>query len=107
MAQAQGLKDRELQDYYEALFAMYGTPGWQELMRDVEAMTRRHDTPRDITTVEELHQRRGELLQMDWLRTHQQRTEQAYTLLLEDEGAAADHIQTGGVAKVVESPEQG
>lgn len=97
----QSLKDKDLQEYYEALFEMYGTPGWQKLMEDNDFMLRRHDTPRDVATIEQLHFRKGELAQMDWLGSHQSRTEQAYALALEDEGVDAADVQTGGVARVV------
>ena len=99
-----GLKDKELQEYYEALFEMYGSAGWRELMKDAEYMLRRHDTPRDLVTIEQLHFRRGELEQMDWLATHQQRTEAAYALALEEDGESADNVETGGVAKIVDGP---
>lgn len=101
MSQApQALKDKELQDYYDALFAMYGTPGWRKLMEDVERMREVHDTVRSVTTAEQLLYRHGELAQMDWLYSHQERTEAAYALAIEEEGGEAEE-STGGVAKVV------
>lgn len=98
------LKDKELQEYYDALFQMYGTPGWRALMEDTEHMLRRHDTPRDLTSADQLWFRRGELAQMDWLATHQQRTEAAYALALEEQGSDSSSVETGGVAKIVEEP---
>lgn len=98
----QSLKDKSLQEYFEALFAMYGTPGWTKLQEDMDLMLRRHDTPRDVVTIEQLHFRKGELAQMDWLASHQQRTEAAYALALEEDGADAGDIETGGNARIVE-----
>jgi hypothetical protein len=100
---SQGLKDRDLQEYYEALFGMYTTPGWQKLMEDVAYQLKLRDTPRDIVTAEQLHERRGELAQLDWLVTHQMRTEHAYAHLLEEEGQDAADVQSHGVAKVVDA----
>lgn len=99
------LKDQGLQEYYDALFVLYSTPGWTKLMEDVEYMLKIHDTPRDVTTIEQLHHRRGELAQMDWLLSHQARTEQAYALALEEQGESSEDIQTGGTARVVEDGE--
>lgn len=101
----QSLKDKDLQEYYEALFAMYGTLGWAKLMEDTGYMLKIHDTPRDLVTVEQLHFRKGELAQMDWLASHQDRTEAAYALALEEEGTDAGDVQTGGTARVIAEPE--
>lgn len=96
------LKDPKLQEYYNALFDMYSTPGWTKLMEDNDFMLRRHDTPRDVATIEQLHFRKGELTQMDWLATHQQRTEAAYALALEEDGESGEDVQTGGTARMVD-----
>ena len=102
MSQApQALKDKDLQDYYDALFAMYGTPGWRKLMEDVERMRQVHDTVRSVANGDQLLFRHGELAQMDWLYSHQERSEAAYALAIEDEGGEAEP-STGGVAKVIE-----
>lgn len=98
---AQALKDNALQEYYDALFAMYGTLGWAKLMEDNAEMIRRHDTPRDVVTVEQLYFRKGELEQMDWLSSHQQRTEAAYALALEEDGVNSDDVENGGVARII------
>lgn len=100
---SQGLKDRELQDYYEALFAMYGMPGWAKLQEDVAYMLKLKDTPRDVVTVEELYHRRGELAMMDWIVTHQARTEHAYAHILDEEGQDASDVQSAGTARVVDA----
>ena len=97
------LKDKGMQEYYDALFQMYGTPGWRMLMEDTEHMLRRHDTPRDLASSDELWFRRGELAQMDWLATHQQRTEAAYALALEEQGSDAADVETGGTARIVDA----
>lgn len=100
---SQGLKDRDLQEYYEALFGMYQHPGWAKMMEDVAYQLKTLDTARDVLTVEQLYTRRGELAQLDWLATHQARTEHAYAHLLEEDGQDASDVQSGGVAKIVDS----
>lgn len=97
------LKDKGLQEYYDALFGMYGTPGWRMLMEDTAHMLKVHDTPRDLTSADQLWFRRGELAQMDWLATHQQRTEAAYALALEELGSDSGDIETGGTARIIDS----
>jgi hypothetical protein len=101
----QALKDKDLQEYYDALFAMYGTPGWTKLMEDTDYMIRQHDSPRDLNTAEQLHFRKGELAQMDWLLSHQQRSEAAYSLALQEQGEEVDaeEVESGGAAKVIET----
>lgn len=100
---SQGLKDRELQEYYEALFGMYTHPGWQKLMEDVEQYLEDLDTPRDVTTVEQLHHRRGELARLDWLKNHQVLSEHAYAHLLKEDGQDASNVESTGVAKVIDA----
>lgn len=103
MAEALSLKDAKLQRYYDALFEMHGSEGWRELMVDVEYMETEHNKLDTITTVEELHFRKGQLDMLRWFRTHRDRIEAAYTHILNEEhgeGSAPD--ATGGIAKVIE-----
>lgn len=101
MSTPQTLKDKDLQDYYDALFEMYSTPGWQKLMEDVAHMRQVHESVRTVTDERTLLFRHGELNQMDWLFTHQERTESAYALALEEDGGEPE-APTGGVAKIVQ-----
>jgi len=96
------LKNEALEQYYSALFAMYGSAGWRMLMEDVEHMRKSHDTARGISTAEQLHFRQGELSIMDWLANHQATAEQAYASLIAEQEGEAEVAPTGGVAKVVE-----
>ena len=48
------LNDSELQEYYEALFVMYGTPGWKKLMEDVGRMLEVHNSLAGLETAEQL-----------------------------------------------------
>lgn len=58
---ADGLKDRNLQDYYESMQKMFDTPGWKYLMED---LTKVHDTANTlsgITSLTDLDFRRGQI----------------------------------------------
>lgn len=95
------LKDQALQEYYEALFAMYGTPGWVKLMEDYGRMNETHDRLRGIETEQQLWFRRGQLDIIHLLLNHQTTVEATYNeLLAEQEGGDAEP-STGGIAKAV------
>lgn len=90
------LNDKDLQDYYDQIFAMYGTRGWARLQEQVKEMIASHNSLADINSVEQLQFRKGQLDQMFWLENHQAAHEAAYNALLaEQEGVAA---VTAGVA---------
>ncbi len=102
MTQHAKLRDPALEQHYQNLFAMYGTPGWRALMEDVEAMIAQHDQLAGVDTAEQLWHRKGELLQMQWLRNHEQANEYAYKAMLADEqGKDETEASTGGKATVV------
>lgn len=96
-----GLKDAELQKYYEALFSMYGTPGWRMLMEDVSAMILQHDSLSGLETAEDLWNRKGMVSQMRWLAGHQSMCEAAYANLLEEDQNPGQ-VETGGKATVIQ-----
>lgn len=100
---SQGLKDRELQEYYEGLFSMYASRGWQELMVSVEEQLREKESARNVHNVEELYFRKGELSMLDWLKYHQALSEHAYAHLLEQDGQDASDVQSQGVARVIDA----
>ena len=57
----QGLKDRDLQKYYEALLAMYSTPGWVYVTEDLQKIYDTGNSLEGIGSMEELHFRRGQI----------------------------------------------
>lgn len=97
------LQDPALQEYYESLFEMYGSPGWRKLMEDIGHAVEMNDKLAGIETEAGLWFRKGELSQMTWLQNHQAMTEGAYKLLLEEQEGDDVVIDesTGGRAKVV------
>ena len=82
--------NRQLQDYYENRFAMMATPGWQNLLEDIDLMLSSTDTVKGVETVEQLHFRKGEVSIMTWLKNLKQSSEEVYEQLQQEE----DNAQT-------------
>jgi hypothetical protein len=82
--------NRELQDYYENRFSMMATPGWQDLLEDIDLMLSSTDTVKGVETVEQLHFRKGEVSIMTWLKNLKQSSEEVYEQLQQEE----DNAQT-------------
>ena len=81
----QGLKDRNLQHYYEAMQAMFATPGWAYLREDAQRIYAGSSTIEGIETMEQLHFRRGQLDILKLLVAQPAVIDAAYDMLLEDE----------------------
>jgi hypothetical protein len=103
--QPQGLKDKALQTYYEALFAMYPTAGWRVLLEDLGRLREIYDRATTIETERELYTRHGQIDMIDQLLTHAQRSEHGYNAALEDE-SGEEQENTGGAAKIVDPEPQ-
>lgn len=99
----QGLKDKEQQRYYDELFMLYRTPGWAVVIDDMQRLQDLYNEVRTVTGVEDLNFRQGQLDIIHQLLTHQDRTESAYALALQEEHGddAGKDVQTGGIAKIV------
>ena len=80
--------NRELQDYYENRFSMMATPGWQDLLEDIDLMLSSTDTVKGVETVEQLHFRKGEVSIMTWLKNLKQSSEEVYEQLQQEEDNA-------------------
>lgn len=96
------LLDKDLQDHYEQLFAMYGTRGWKRLQEQIEQMLASNNSVAGVDTVEQLWFRKGELSQMLWLQSHQAVHEAAYNQLIADQAGEDAEPGTGGRARVTE-----
>ena len=92
---------RALQDYYESLFAMYGTRGWKALMEDVLHMHQANDRASGLKTNEELWFRHGELSMMQWLLNHQHAVEASFAAMVAEREGTEEEAPTGGTAKLV------
>ena len=56
-----GLKDRDLQRYYESMEEMFALPGWEYLLEDLQKVYEAAHTIEGIETMEQLHYRRGQI----------------------------------------------
>jgi hypothetical protein len=77
--------NRELQDYYENRFAMMATPGWNDLLEDIEVMIKATNTLDGLTTEQQLQFRKGELSIMNWIKTLRESSAEVYEQLQEDQ----------------------
>ena len=96
------LQDKELQEHYDQLFAMYGTRGWARLQEQVEEMLKLHNSLADLSTIEQLWFRKGQIDQMFWLKSHQDMSEATYNELIAQQEGGDAAVSTGGVATVVD-----
>jgi hypothetical protein len=80
--------NRELQNYYENRFSMMATPGWQDLLEDIDLMLSSTDTVKGVDTVEQLHFRKGEVSIMTWIKNLKQSSEEVYEQLQQEEDNA-------------------
>ena len=76
--------NRELQDYYENRFAMMATPGWNDLLEDIEVMIKATNTLDGLTTEQQLQFRKGELSIMNWIKTLRESSAEVYEQLQEE-----------------------
>jgi len=85
-----GLKDRNLQEYYEALVALFAMPGWQFLMEDFQRIYDAAQTIEGIETMEQLHFRRGQIDIIKLIVAQPAVAAAAYDTLLEEDNEHTD-----------------
>ena len=68
----------ELQKYYEDRFSMMATPGWRDLIDDIEKIKLSLNNISTIEDEKDLQFKKGELSILTWLSTLKQVSEQAY-----------------------------
>ena len=56
-----GLKDRNLQDYYESMQAMFATKGWEYFVEDMRKLYTAADSIESVKSSDDLHHRRGQI----------------------------------------------
>jgi len=78
-----GLKDRNLQDYYESMLAMFETQGWKYFAEDLAALFEAANTLNGIATTADLDKRLGQIDILKKLIVQPEVTKAAYDLLLE------------------------
>jgi hypothetical protein len=84
--------NRELQDYYENRFAMMATPGWQNLLEDIDLMLSSTDTIKGIDTEQQLWFRKGEVSIMTWLKNLRESSNEVYEQLQKEENNAETDV---------------
>lgn len=80
---------KEIQKYYEDRFSMMTTQGWKDLIEDVETMLVATDNLGGISTVEQLHFRKGEVSVMNWIKNLRDASGEVYERLQEEEEDAS------------------
>lgn len=85
--ETKGLKDRDLQKYYEALLALYDMPGWKFLTEDLQKIYDTASTLDGISSLEELHFRRGQINMIKQIVSQPAIVRAAYETHLEDDNA--------------------
>lgn len=68
----------ELQKYYEARFSMMATPGWGDLMEDVDGMIVALNNLSAVEDEKSLQFKKGELSILLWLKNLRQVSSDAY-----------------------------
>ena len=68
----------DLQKYYEDRFAMMATPGWRDLVEDIEKIIETVNQISGIDNEKDLHFKKGELSILTWLKTLKEVSERAY-----------------------------
>jgi hypothetical protein len=76
----------ELEKYYDSRFTMMATPGWKDLMDDVEVMLSAYNRIDAADTFEEFHKRKGQVDILQWLLGLKESSEQSYEELINEEG---------------------
>lgn len=79
------LKDKSLQDYYDAVGDMFRSQGWKFLLEDLDELEKPIVDIMNVTSAEDLRYRQGQIDIIRWLRNKRQATELAYESLLEQE----------------------
>lgn len=96
------LKDRELQAYYEALFAMFATPGWKYFVEDFANSEKLQDSVDGLESERQLAFRQGELSVVRQIIHQHEIVDHAYNELLARQLGEQDQPRAPGVAKVVD-----
>jgi len=81
--------NKELQRYYEDRFGMMATPGWKDLIEDIELMIKSTDSIQGVDTEQQLHFKKGELSIMNWIKTLRESSSEMYDQLQQDEEDAS------------------
>jgi hypothetical protein len=76
--------NKQIQKYYEDRFSMMATQGWKDLIEDLETMLAATDNLSGVTTIEQLHFKKGEVSIMNWLKNLRDASAEVYEKLQEE-----------------------
>jgi hypothetical protein len=79
---------KELQNYYENRFTMMATPGWKDLIEDLEIMIKATDTLAGIDSEQQLYFKKGEMSILNWIKNLRDASAEVYDQLQVDEADA-------------------
>ena len=82
-----GLKNRNLQHYYESMLAMFETPGWKYLVEDLEKLHAAANTLAGISTQSDLDKRIGQIDILNMIVAQPIVIRNAYDTLLEEDNS--------------------
>ena len=74
--------DEKLQKYYEDRFSMMATPGWTDLIEDVQRFFDSINKVLAIPNENDLFLRKGQLDVLNWILSLKETSEQAYEQLM-------------------------
>jgi len=77
--------DKTLQNYYEAQFEMFASPGWKELIEQAQEIKEAVDKITNAQSVEQFWQRKGEIVQINWLLNWETSCREAFEELQNEE----------------------
>ena len=86
----QGLKDRDLQHYYESMEELFTTSGWKYLLEDLQKIYETAHTIEDIETLEQLQFRRGQIDILKLIVAQPAIISAAYEMLKADDNEPSD-----------------
>ena len=73
--------DNKLQVYYEDRFVLFSTPGWKDLIEDIEARIEAIQSIKTVSNMEVLFTRKGEIEALEWLKSLPDLSANAYEQL--------------------------
>jgi len=70
--------EKDLDKYYEDRFDMMATPGWKDLMEDVDKIAIQYNNLFEVTSIEELNFKKGQIDILLWLFNLKDTSERAW-----------------------------
>jgi hypothetical protein len=81
--------EKQLEQHYERMFAMFASEAWQDLMEDVEKVYTANNNIFVIQSEQELHFKKGQLDVLQWFRSMKSSYERSYEELKTDSSGEA------------------